>query len=131
MAPYRKRIEDALYPDVMSNKSISFSAARKAISDYKKATKDLNGTLELMVLYVKTGTQFTLDYGDLYEEFYNSLVSMFHSVLKLLVKADDATLARYATELGDIVHSARHMGWGYYDDISDLLNDYFPDYACH
>ena len=58
---YKKRIEEALYPDVMSNKLVNFSAGRKAISEYKKATQDLNGTLSLMVLYVKTGTQFTLD----------------------------------------------------------------------
>lgn len=46
----------------------------------------------------------------MYEGFYNSPVSMFHSVLKLLVKADAATQDTYALELTDIVFSARHMG---------------------
>ncbi len=128
---YKKIIEDALYPDVLSNNLIRLSEASKAVSDYNKATKDQdpNGTIELMVFYVKTGNQVTLDYGDMYEEFYTSLISMFQSVVKLLAKADDVTQAKYAEELGDIVYSARHIGWGYYDDISDLLNDYFPDYA--
>lgn len=84
-----------------------------------------------MVLYIKTGNQFTLDYGDMYEEFYNSLVTMFHSVLKLLVKEDPAIQEKLATELGDIVYSARNIGWGYYDDMADLLNDYFPNFACN
>ena len=128
---YKTRIEDALYPDVMENDPVSFSAGRKAISGYKKATKDANGTIELMVFYVKTGTQFTLDYGDMYDEFYDSLISMFQVTLKLLVKADSATQEKFVTELSDIVHSVRGIGWGYYDDLSSLLNDYFPDYACN
>ena len=132
LEPYKKRIDEALYPDVMKDKPVSFSAGRKAISDYKKATKDTNGTIELMVHYVKTGTQFTLDYGDMYDEFYDSLYSMFQAPLKLLIKADSATpKKKFVAELVDIVHSVRHIGWGYNDDISDLLNDYFPDDACN
>ena len=131
LEPYKKRIDEALYPDVMENDPVSFSAGRKAISDYKKATKDTDGTIELMVHYVKTGTQFTLDYGDMYEEFYDSLYSMFQATLKLLVKAEDATQEKFVTELGDIVHSARHIGWGYSDDLSSLLHDYFPEDACN
>lgn len=125
---YKKRIEEALYPDVMSNNPVNFSAGRKAISEYKKATQDINGTLLLMVLYVKTGTQFTLDYGDMYDEFYDSLISMFHSILKVLVKEDDAMQNKYVSQLGEIVNSVQDIGWGYYDDISELLYDYFPDF---
>jgi len=131
LEPYKKRIDKALYPDVMENDPVSFSAGRKAISDYKKATKDTDGTIELMAHYVKTGTQFTLDYGDMYDEFYDSLISMFHSTLKLLVKAEGKTQDEFVTELAGIVDSVRGIGWGYYDDISDLLNDYFPDDACN
>lgn len=128
---YKKRIDDALYPDIMKDKPVSLSAGRKAISDYKKATKDTDGTIELMVLYVSTGTQFTLDYGDMYDEFYDSLISMFHSILKLLAKADDVTQEKFVPELADIVDSVRSIGWGYYDDLSALLNDYFPENLCN
>jgi hypothetical protein len=128
LALYKKRIDEALYPDVMSNKPVNFSAGRKAISEYKKSTQDVNGTIALMVLYVKTGSQFTLDYGDMYDEFYDSLISMFHSILKVLVKADDAIQNKYVSQLGEIVNSVKDIGWGYYDDISELLYDYFPDF---
>jgi len=129
--PYKKRIDEALYPDVTKDKPISLSAGRKAISDYKKATKDTDGTIELMVLYVSTGTQFTLDYGDMYDEFYDSLISMFHSTLKLLVKTDNTTQDKFVPELADIVDSVRGIGWGYHDNLSSLLNDYFPDAPCN
>ena len=82
-----------------------------------------------MVLYIKTGTQFTLDYGDMYDEFYDSLIFMFQSTLKLLIKVDTATQKKFVIELGDIVYSVRDMGWGFYDDLSDLLVEYYPDHA--
>lgn len=53
---------------------------RKAISDYKKASGDEVGVLDIMVYYVEMGTKFTLEYGDIYEEFYDSLESMFKKV---------------------------------------------------
>lgn len=129
LEPYKKIISDALYPDVYKNKTVSLSAGRKAISDYKKAVNDPAGTIELMVHYLDMGNQFTLDYGDMYYEFYDSLVSMLESTLKLLVKADASTQDNYIPELQRIIHSARSMGWGYYDRMLDLFIDYFPDTA--
>jgi hypothetical protein len=127
LEPYKKIISDALYPDITKNKSVSLSAGRKAISDYKKAVSDPAGTIELMVHYLDMGNQFTLDYGDMYEEFYDSLVSMLESALKLLVKANASIQENYLPELQHIIHSARSMGWGYYDQMLELFTVYFPD----
>ena len=124
---YKKIIADALYPDITKNKGVSLSAGRKAISDYKKAVNDPAGTIELMVHYLDMGNQFTLDYGDMYEEFYDSLVSMLELTLKLLITADASIQENYVPELQDIIHSARSMGWGYYDRMFELFIDYFPD----
>lgn len=124
---YKKIISDALYPDITKNKGVSLSAGRKAINDYKKADNDPARIIELMVHYLDTGNQFTLDYGDLYEEFYDSLVSMLESSLKLPVKADASIQENYLPELQHIIHSARSMGRGYYDQIFELFIDYFPD----
>lgn len=129
LEPYKKIISDALYPDLTKNKSISLSAGRKAISDYKKAANDPVGTIELMVHYLDMGNQFTLDYGDMYDEFYDSLVSMLESILKLLVKADATIQENYIPEIQHIIHSARSMGWGYYDHMLELFVNYFPDTA--
>ena len=104
---YKKIISDALYPDITKNKGVRLSAGRKAINDYKKAVNDPAGTIELMVYYIDMGNQFTLDYGDMYEAFYDSLAS----TLKLLVKADASIQENYVPELQGIIHSAYGMGW--------------------
>jgi hypothetical protein len=100
LEPYKKVISEALYPDIYKNKSIKLSAGRKAISEYRKATKDTIGSIELMVHYLECGNQFTVNFGDIDE---------------------------YFSRLERVVDSASDIGWGYYDYISDLLEEYFPD----
>ena len=86
LEPYKEIISDALYPDVMLNEPIRLSVGRKAISDYFKATKNKIGQLELMFYYVEMGNQFTLDLGDIDEQFYSSLESMFDRILSTIGK---------------------------------------------
>ena len=76
LKPYKKIIEKALYPSITSNRGISLKDGKKAISDYKKSTKDDLGTMELMLFYVECGHKFTSEYGDIDEPFYNSLISV-------------------------------------------------------
>ncbi len=47
--PYKETIDECMYPDVYSNKSIQISKARKAISNYSKAVGDILGEAVLMV----------------------------------------------------------------------------------
>jgi len=54
---------------------------------------------------------------------------MLESTLKLLDKADASIQENYVPELQRIIHSARSMGWGYYDQMLDLFAAYFPDTA--
>jgi hypothetical protein len=103
------------------------SRGRKAISDYKKATDDPIGTLDLMVYYVERGTRFTVDYGDIDAWFYESLESMFYQIVKTLQRSDEETIDHFLPRLESIVHRAYNIGWGYYDTISDMLKKAFPE----
>ncbi len=121
---YKHVISDAVYPDIERGKPVRFSVGKKAISDYKKATNDTVGTLELMVHYLEQGNQFTVDYGDIDEQFYASLESMFDHILKALDKESVNLQERLVPRLEAVVKAARHMGWGYYDCISVMLSDF-------
>lgn len=124
MAPYRKIISDSLYPDVVENEPIKLAAGKKAISDYFKATKDKVGQLELMVYYLETGNQFTLDYGDITESFYSSLESMLDRILSALKKQPEDMNGQYLPRLRSVVESAKGIGWGYYDYMSNAIDSY-------
>jgi hypothetical protein len=122
LEPYRSIISKSLYPDM--NKPIKLSAGRKAISDYFKATKDEAGQLELMVHYLETGNQLSVDFGDIDERFYASLESMFGRILPALAKQPANVQELYLPRMEKVVVSARDMGWGYYDYISDLFEEF-------
>jgi len=53
-----------------------FRDAKKVISEYRKSTNDLRGTLDLMLTYVERGHAFTNDFGDIDEPFYDVLINM-------------------------------------------------------
>ena len=124
LEPYKSIISESLYPDVYNNKPIRLSRGKKAISDYFKATQDKEGQLELMIHYLETGNQFTLDLGDINEEFYSSLESMFERILDTLRVQSTDVQEKYFSRLENIVSSAKNIGWGYYDYISDIFSEY-------
>jgi hypothetical protein len=123
---FKRIINQALYPDVYKGKDVSLAVGRKAINDYRKATSDETGVLDLMIYYVECGNDFTLDIGDINEQFYSSLESMFDAALKWLKKSDKATVDRFLPRMRTIVEKANGMGWGYYDYIADALEEAFP-----
>jgi phosphate uptake regulator len=124
---YKAIIRRALYPDVCSKDDrLDLRAGRKAISDFKKASNDPGGVLELMVYYVEEGNKFTVDYGDIDEQFYSSLESMFDAVLRILKKSPDTMVARFLPRLRAVVAKADGIGWGYYDCIAASLEAVFP-----
>ena len=108
LEPYKKVISDALYPDIYKNKSIRLSAGRKAISEYRKATKDTIGSIELMVHYLECGNQFTVNFGDIDEQFYSSLASMFKSILHTLIKEPSEVQEQYFSRLERVVARDAH-----------------------
>lgn len=127
LVPFKKIIDNALNPDVMKgNAPISFADARKAIRDYSKATGDEKGTLELMIYAVECGNDFTVQYGDIDERFYNNLESLFRKTVLALKKMDRQTVDEFLPRLQAVVEAAHGIGWGYYDGIADALAAAFP-----
>lgn len=129
LIPFKKRIEVALYPDPVHGPPISISTARKAVSDYRRASDDPRGLLDLMLYYVECGAEMTLDYGDMDEAFYSSLESMFDRVINQLESSDAELVAKFLPRAVRIVRRANGLGWGYYDYLADRLYESFPDEA--
>jgi hypothetical protein len=124
LEPYKSIITKSLSPDVYSGKPIRLSTGKKAISDYFKATKDKSGQLELMVHYLETGNQFTVECGDIDENFYSRLESMFEKILSLLKSQPSDVQKNYHSRLEYIISSSKNIGWGYYDYISEIFTEY-------
>ncbi|MFV0513974.1 MAG: hypothetical protein ACK5MY_10145 [Jhaorihella sp.] len=123
IAPYKKRIKAAINPSRW-DAPIKYRDARRAISDYNKARGQLDETLELMFYYVQCGNDVTLEFGDMDEAFYNSMGSMFGSIVgKITAQADPKLTANWLKRLETEYQRVSDTGWGYGDELSDYLED--------
>ena len=91
------------------------------MTEYTKLLKEYPHLVaELKLYYVEVGTSVTEQYGDMYEGFYNSLVSMFASFCKDIAKQTDG-YRQFEQRIKALQSITSHMGWGYGDDIEDLV----------
>jgi hypothetical protein len=121
---YRAIIGKSISTDAPWKKSqqLSLKTAKKAISDYKKATGNIKGTIDLMIYYVERGTEFTCAFGDIDENFYISLELVFSNVLKLMGRNNYTE--EFTNRLATVVDDADGIGWGYYDSIKIMWEEW-------
>lgn len=123
LTPYKTRIEAALMPKrwdgPMHLGPIRYGEARRAISDYNKARGALADLLDLMLYYVQCGNDITLEFGDMDERFYDSMGSMFGSLVAKLKSQEDTDLVEiWLPKLEREAHRVRDLGWGYGDVVT-------------
>ena len=84
---YLQKIKLEFFPDYMTRDSFPRMGWMKTlIRDYRKGTGDVIGTVELMVTFQEEGMKFTMEYGDINERFYDSLLSGMNDLAKILTK---------------------------------------------
>lgn len=111
----------------MKNEPIRIAKGKQAIADYAKAVGDPKGTLELMLFFVESGTSFTLDLGDIDENFYLALERMYKKAIDLLLTFDEETIDAYYNRFEKLVTSTENIGWGYHDSLADMFYEAFPE----
>ena len=122
--PYKARICKAICPKEPWRQDVQLAAGRKAISEFKKANGNLSDLLSLMLCYVACGNDFTLEFGDIDEPFYDSMESMFARLVKTLIKQKDEVLAsEFLPQLEAEFKRVEWVGWGYGDGLRALLDD--------
>ena len=113
---YRRKIVEQFFPQRGFGK-LKLAEARKAIRDYRKATGNLTGTIDLMLVYVENGTEFTQQFGDINESFYNSLESVLNELVQLLVGEGRDFYPGFRERLQRLATRGDGIGWGYGDAL--------------
>ena len=85
---FKKIVLKEFDDDISRDPQCRFSVCRKALSDFKKLAPSTETLAEAMVYYVERVCEFSFYAGDLWEQYYDSAVSNFRSMLKFLVKND-------------------------------------------
>jgi hypothetical protein len=114
---YKKKISRAL-------DSNDLTAGKKAIGDFKKTLPSRESLIDIMIFYVEQGTEITLDCGDMYEDFYTRLESVYIETIKLLNKWEDTKLIeKFRPRLEILVNKTEDVGWGYHDVLWDWYDE--------
>jgi hypothetical protein len=127
LAPYKKTIEESMYPNVYRDKPIQISKAKRAISSYTKAVVDPVGEAELMTFFVECGNSFTVEYGDIDEDFYNTLNLMYKRAIEKVLSLPTEQRDDFRDRLEEIMESSGNIGWGYHDELRQDFYEAFPE----
>ncbi|MCF0199124.1 MAG: hypothetical protein HUK02_07340 [Bacteroidaceae bacterium] len=120
---YRRIIKEEFYPTkTLWEPKTRFSVCRKAISDFSKLKPAPENMAELMVSYMEYATQFTFDYGDMWEQYYDAVERNFERTLKFVTV--HALLPAFRLRLHQCVLWSKHCGWGFEDAMTDLYDEY-------
>ena len=124
LAACRQQVEEDFFPhDEWGSPELpKLLLAARPIEEYRQATGDMSGTLDLMLFFVETGTRFTLKYGDANESFYEGLEMMLAEFTQLLLTHpacyEEADLA---LRLAKLAGNAGGIGWGYGDYVREQI----------
>lgn len=113
---YRRKIVEQFFP-ARGDGKLKLTDARTAIRDYRKATGNLEGTIHLMLTYVENGTEFTHQFGDINESYYNSLESVLNEMAQLLLREGSEFYPRFRERVQRLTTHADGIGWGYGDAL--------------
>ncbi|MDZ4742644.1 MAG: hypothetical protein SGI98_04400 [Verrucomicrobiota bacterium] len=113
---------DQFYPK-RGDGQLKLGKARKPIRDYKKATGNIEGTIELLRVYLENGNDFTCEFGDISDPSYDSLCSVMDELAKLLKVEGKEAYAKVADRLHTVASRAEKIGWGYGDHISGVVKE--------
>lgn len=119
---YRKKIVEQFFSKRADGLgALKLGVVRKAIRDYRKATGNLSGTAELLMTYVESGAEFTHDYGDIDERFYNSVESALVELAGLLRGEAHEMYPQFSERLARVEQMSEGIGWGFGDFVGDVI----------
>jgi hypothetical protein len=127
LRPYKEAIDRWLWPDVLKNQATSVAKAKKAISDYKKASGTVDGLAELMVFYCERASGFSYDAGLDDEAYLSALVRMFEQALKAVATLPETQRSALWSRLREVRDRSDDIGYGVGDDMDALLTEHGAD----
>lgn len=117
---YRKKVEKEFFPERGFGK-LRLQEAKHAISEFERLTGNVKYSLELKLIYVENGVDFTLSYGEIDERFYYSMASMYADIIGQVNEDEMAEwFDEYDERLEAIVSKTAGIGWGFHESLTEL-----------
>lgn len=102
---------------------IRFSVAKKAIAEFRSLNPSPELLGDLMITLPEMACKFTNEYGDMSEQYYNSVANNFEKALKFLITHN--LMEQFKLRCQDCVKYADPCGYGFAEEMEDLYNEYY------
>lgn len=112
---YKKKIDDQFYTRMGNPKFPSAATLRKIISNFKKISPVSFDIANLLYHRVYMGIEFTNDFGDMDEAYYNSIESAWRELLILINK--EKLHQYFEKRCRELIDSTYDIGWGLFDRL--------------
>ncbi len=122
---YRKQIIDEFFPEKGFGK-LRYANIRDVLSKFIKISNDPGYLAELLFTHVKCGIDFTNEYGDIGERFYENIEKALERFLVHISKND--MLEKYKDRCFGFIDETEGIGWGFHDEIGNLVYEFY-DYV--
>jgi hypothetical protein len=128
---YRRLVEAAVFPDPLSQRPIRLRDAGAAITEYRRSTGDVAGSVDLMLTFVEAGTEQAVDlgYGD--DSYFSALETKVAAIVKSLGALSSEERTSATARLVRVRNRAQDIGWGYGDYLSDVVAGLHPPESVH
>ncbi len=118
---YQEKIFLAFFPK--NGDDCNLKEAKKAISDFKNLGVSQESLSEIMLFYVETGVNYSNEYGDINEAFYESIEKMFKKALTIM--SNNEILDKFELRSSLICRNSEDTGWGFNDSISEIFYEMY------
>lgn len=124
---YKEEIKNAIFPQSESDfrNTPNLGKAEKVISDYKRVAASNSGIIEIYLYYVQTVIHFINEFGNIDEDFYESMELKFEAALKLIIK--DGLEDIFMEDCKRIIYDAEGIGYGSFDELNYNFEQYFKN----
>jgi hypothetical protein len=117
---YRRLVRDAVFPDPFSQRPIQLRDGTATITEYKRATGDLSGTVDLMLEFVEAGTEQAADLGYGEDAYFAALARKVKEIVQSLDALSEEDRRAATTRLIKLGEYQGTIGWGYGDFLGDV-----------
>lgn len=117
---YRRLVRDLVFPDPFSEEPIRLRDASAIIREYRRATRDLPGTVELMLELVEAGTEQAADLGYGEDAYFEALERQLQDIVRALDQLTDVDRTAIVARILRLAKYEGSIGWGYGDFLADI-----------
>ncbi len=118
----KKAIQNEFFPARGFSEKPSFAKCRKVISDFQKLKPDPDCVADLMLFYIEQGCEYTVTFGDMWEQFYTTLEGNFAKTIHFIFVC--GLLYKYCHRIEKLISNASNCGWGFHDTLDEIYSEY-------